>query len=198
MMYRKYLRKLETNFTVYDGVKCEQIFNYLIAGNIFMMIFVFPFVSMIFIVLAGLFFTDDPSNELWVSILSFSFSIIITGDICRKNKKKWKILLDQYKEMQHERCLDLGLPLVFKKGTRISVTGGASSYHYVCFLMPAEFEEEFFRFRKNDRCRRLIFDYKLEKNWLRTHMRECFIDTVKYSEKENYSFKGMKPIFFLP
>lgn len=197
MTYKKYRKTLETNYSVLDGVKCEGSSQSRRFEEIFLICIVSPFLAMILIEIVGRFFFEEPSDEISVLVLSISASLLFTRDICTKNNKKWTKLVNSYKEMQHQRCLELALPLILRKGKSLTSTGAIHTYYYVTFVMPAEFEAEFYQFRKNDTCRKLIFDYKLDDNWISKNLKECQVEVVNRKMISTYTFKGIKPISLL-
>lgn len=198
MIYKKYLRCLNGNFSVLDGVKCESTLFLLYFKHLGLFMIEFTFLFSIFVAGVGGCFSHDPDNDIVIVGLSFAAGAAIPFWLNRRDKKKWMAMIGVYKEMQHQRCLELRLPLVLRRERVASGSHTTRTRYYATFLMPALFEEEFLHFRKNDTCRELVFDWVQENEWVRANMKECRVTEIPKANVGMYTFRGMKPISLIP
>lgn len=193
MIYQIYRKRLSTNFSVLDGVKCESNTFLIQFKHIVVFMFAFMFILSFLTQQVGTKFFDDPENDpIWL-VICCSLAFLAPLYHNHLDKKKWQHLIGLYKQMQHERCLELGLPMIIR---RVRVMDGSRStriVYYSAFLMPARFEEEFLTFRKNDRCRELVFDCPMDLDFVRQNMKECRVEEIKQSEVDHYTFRGLRP-----
>lgn len=193
-MYKKYLKRLNTDFSVHDGVKCANATIMLPLAYIAWVMFGFTFIGSILLGILSVIFPNDPENNIPLVLFSLGVGGYVPIRLNSKNKKKWLALIAEYKKMQHQRCMELGLPIVIRKERVMTSSRTSVTQYYAAFLMPALFEEEFLKFRKSDTCRELVFDYKPELEWITRNMKECRIKVIDKAEVETYTFEGIKPI----
>lgn len=197
MIYRKYRKLRDSNFSVLDGVKCRDTLSTLQFKHLFLLFFYTPCLATFFYSFFGSFISSDPSNNLVIVLVSYVVAFAISGRSCFKSSKKWRELIGEFEEMQHHRCLELNLPLFILKRKVRSGKYSTTTQFYATFLMPALFQEEFLTFRKNDTCRELVFEYKLDKKWISQNLKECFVEVIPKSEIEAYTFHGIKPFILI-
>lgn len=199
MAYRRYKKTLlNKDFTVHDGVKCKaatEVHTLLyIAWGTLGTVMGGSFIAG---VLSGIFSVEDGLNNIPIFSSSFGAALYLSYKCCNNHYKKWQSLIHEYKKMQHQRCLELGLPL-FIRNARVMVGSRSSKViYYSAFLMPTLFEEEFLRFRKSDTCRQLVFDYEMDIKWVKANLRQCVIEEIKKSEVDRYLYNGMKPYILI-
>lgn len=196
MTYKKYLRLSTTNFSMKDAenffhAKVRLAFQYYLYLGIYP-VFIAAFLSEI----VGSLVSDQPENNILVIFFSFLVAFAVMGNVCMKIHRKWAVLAQIFKEAQMEKCLQLDLPFLVRKG---GLDLASPSYrnpknHCAAFLIPSFFHKEFLQIRRDQPCDKISFDLTLDDAWIFKNTSECGIENIKNYQGGLYTFRGKSPV----